>query len=108
MFQEVRRGLHELGTFEDIVQDGQVTPGVAALWFSQTGDIWNNNRNPFDAAKRSLYIAIRHQQLPLDILVDADAIAGGGGLKPYQVLYLTDQNVTRASSNAIAEWVTGG
>lgn len=106
MFQEVRQGLHELGTFEDIVQDGQVMPGVAALWFSETGDIWNNNRSPFDAAKRSLYIAIRHQQLPLDIVVDADANAGG--LKPYRVLYLTDQNISRASSKAIADWVQAG
>jgi hypothetical protein len=107
MFQAVRQGLHELGTFEDIVQDGQVMPGVAALWFSETGDIWNNNASPFDAAKRSLYIAVRHQQLPLDMVVDADAVSGG--LKPYRVLYLTDQNVSQASSKAIADWIeTGG
>jgi hypothetical protein len=107
MFQAVRQGLHELGTFEDIMQDGQVLPGIAALWFSETGDIWNNNASPFDAAKRSLYIAIWHQQLPLDVVVDADAVAGE--LKQYRVLYLTDQNVAQASSKAIAHWVnTGG
>ncbi len=106
MFQAVRQGLHELGTFEDIVQDGQVMPGIAALWFSETGDIWNNNASPFDAAKRSLYVAVRHQQLPLDVVVDADAVTGG--LKPYRVLYLTDQNVSQASSKAIADWVEIG
>lgn len=106
MFQAVRQGLHELGTFEDIVQDGQVMPGVAALWFSETGDIWDNNASPFDAAKRSLYIAVRHQQLPLDVVVDADAVAGA--LKSYRVLYLTDQNVSQASSKAIADWVKSG
>jgi hypothetical protein len=106
MFQAVRVGLHELGTFEDIAQDGQVMPGTAALWFSETGDIWNNNRSPFDAAKRSLYIAVRHQQLPLDIVVDADAKSDA--LKSYRVLYLTDQNVSRASSKAIADWVEAG
>ncbi|HVF10425.1 MAG TPA: beta-galactosidase trimerization domain-containing protein [Abditibacteriaceae bacterium] len=106
MYQEVRRGLHELGQFEDIVQDGQVRPGVAALWFSETGDIWDNNRHPFAAAKRTLYVAIRHQQLPLDFVVEQDALAGD--LKNYRVLYLTDQNVSRAASKAITDWVNAG
>jgi len=106
MYQEVRRGFHELGQFEDIVQDGQVRPGVAGLWFSETGDIWDDKRHPFAAEKRSLYIAIRHQQLPLDVVVDQDALAGD--LKNYKVLYLTDQHVSRASSKAIADWVNAG
>ncbi len=106
MYQAVRQGLHELGTFEDIVQDGQVMPGVAALWFSETGDVWDNTRSPFDAAKRTLYLAVRHQQIPLDVVVEADALAGD--LKPYRLLYLTDQNVSRAASKAIADWVEAG
>jgi hypothetical protein len=39
------------------VQDGQVRPAMTALWFSETGDIWNNNRASFGAAKRGLYKA---------------------------------------------------
>jgi hypothetical protein len=106
MYQEVREGLHELGQFEDIIQDGHVMPGQAALWFSETGDIWNNNRQPFGAAKRALYVAILHQQLPLDFVVEQDALAGD--LKNYKVLYLTDLNVSRAASKAIADWVAAG
>lgn len=106
MYQAVRQGLHELGTFEDIVQDGQVMPGVAAMWFSETGDVWDNSRSPFDAAKRTLYLAVRHQQVPLDVVVEADALAGD--LKPYRLLYLTDQNVSRAASKAIADWTEAG
>lgn len=106
MYQAVRQGLHELGRFEDIVQDGHVMPGVAALWFSEAGDIWDNNRDPFGAAKRTLYVAIRHHQLPLDIVVEAEALAGT--LARYKLLYLADQNVSRAASAAIARWVAGG
>ncbi|MFN4260255.1 MAG: beta-galactosidase trimerization domain-containing protein [Gemmataceae bacterium] len=102
MFQETRRGFHELGQFEDIVQDGQVRPAQTALWFSETADAWDDNRHPFDAAKRCLYIAIRHQQVPLDFVVEGD------DLKSYQVLYLTDQHVSRAASRNIADWVKGG
>ena len=106
MYQEVRKSLHELGTFEDIIQDGRVRPAPAALFFGETGDIWDNQRHPFGPAKRSLYVAIRHQQLPLDVVTEDDATAEG--LKPYRVLYLTDRNVTRAASKAIADWVAGG
>ncbi|MEO5618669.1 MAG: hypothetical protein ABIS67_12955, partial [Candidatus Eisenbacteria bacterium] len=106
MYQAVRQGLHELGTFEDIVQDGQVMPGVAAMWFSETGDVWDNSRSPFDAAKRTLYLAVRHQQVPLDVVVEADALAGD--LKPYRLLYLSDQNVSRAAAKAIADWTEAG
>lgn len=107
MYQEVRRSLHELGTFEELVQDGQVRPGVAGLWFSETGDAWDDKRHPFAAAKRALYIAIRHQQLPLDVVVEQDAL--DGTLLSYQVLYLADAHVSRAASKAIADWVaTGG
>lgn len=106
MYDAVRTGLHELGSFEDLVQDGAVRPGLAGLWFSETGDIWNDNRAPFDAAKRTLYCAIRHQQLPLDVVVEQDAL--DGTLKNYRVLYLTDQHVSRAASTAIAEWTNAG
>jgi len=102
MYQAVRQTLHELGLFEDIIQDGQVRRGIAGLWFSETADIWNDNRTPFDMAKRTLYIAIRHQQLPLDVVVEGD------NLTPYQVIYLTDQHVSRAAAEALAAWVRGG
>jgi len=102
MYQEVRQGLHELGGFEDIVQDGQVRPGVAGLWFSEAGDVWDDARSPFDVGKRTLYIAIRQQQLPLDCVVEGD------DLKSYKLLYLTDAHVSRPASRAIAEWVSGG
>jgi hypothetical protein len=106
MYQTVRRGLYELATFEDIVQQGRVEPGMAALWFGETGDIWDDQRHPFAAAKRCLYIALRHQQLPLDIVTEEDALAGR--LDGYRLLVLTDAHVSRAASQRIAQWVAGG
>lgn len=106
MYVEVRNGLDELATFEDIVQDGQVQPAQTALWFSETSDIWDDNAAPFAAAKRCLYVAIRHQQVPLDFVIDEDALAGD--LKNYKLLFLTDRHVSRAASEKIKEWVESG
>ena len=106
MYAEVLKGIRELGLYEDIVQSGQVRPARTALWFSETGDIWRDNTPSFGAAKRGLYIAIQQQQLPLDFLVEPDAL--NGTLNQYEVLYLTDNHVSRAASAKIAEWVRNG
>jgi hypothetical protein len=102
MYQEVRKSLHELGTFEDIVQDGEVMPAKSAMFFSEASDVWNNHRPPFDVAKRCLYWMIRQSQEPLDFVVEGD------DLRAYEVLYLCDANVSVAASRAIADWVKAG
>jgi hypothetical protein len=106
MFGMVLKTFRELGLYEDIVQSGQVRPAEVGLWFSQTADIWGDNEGSFAAAKRGLYIAIRNQQVPLDFVVEQDAL--DGTLKQYKVLYLTDQHVSGAASKKIAEWVKNG
>ena len=106
MFLEVKKGLHELSRFEDIVQDGRPRAGNAALWYSDTGDVWQNHAGPFGPNKRSLYLAARHRQLALDIVDEGDALKGT--LAGYKVLYLADANVSRAASSALARWVEAG
>lgn len=106
MYATVLRAFRELGLYEDIVQSGQVRPAEVGLWFSETADIWGDNEGSFAAAKRAMYIAIRHQQFPLDMIVEQDAL--DGTLKQYKVLYLTDQHVSQAASKKIAEWVNNG
>lgn len=106
MFLEVKRSLRELAKFEDIVQDGKVRDGVGAIWYSEAGDAWANHAAPFGAGKRTLVIAARHQQIPLDVVDEEDALKGT--LKQYKLLYIADQNVSTAASKAIAEWVKAG
>jgi len=106
MYREVLKSFRELSLFEDIIQDGTVRSADAALWFSQTGDIWGDSHGSFAAATRGLYTAIRHQQIPLDFVVEEDAL--DGTLNEYQTLYLTDAHVSQAASEKIAAWVKSG
>jgi hypothetical protein len=106
MYRMILGSFRELGLFEDIVQDGHVRPAEAALWFSETGDIWGDSHGSFAAAKRGLYTAIRHQQISLDFVVEQDAL--DGTLDKYRVLYLTDAHVSSAASQKIAAWVNAG
>lgn len=102
MYQEIRKSFHELGTFEDIVQDGTIPTAQAAMFFSEASDVWDDLKPPFAAAKRTLWSMIRHQQTPLDFVVEGD------DLKDRKVLFLLDRHVSRAASQAIAAWVEQG
>jgi len=106
MYAMILRSFRELGTFEDFIQDGQVREANVGLWFSETGDIWGDTHGAFGAAKRLLYLAIRGRQIPLDFIVEPDAI--DGTLSKYKVLYLTDRHVSRPASEKIAAWVKSG
>jgi len=106
MYAEVLNTLREYGLYEDIVQRGQVRPSNVALWFSETADIWDDYADSGGAAKRALYVAILGRQMPLDFLVEQDAL--DGTLDGYKVLYLTDRHVSQAASGKIAAWVRAG
>ena len=98
----VASSLRELKYFEMILENGRPVRAPAAIWFSEAADVWGDNASPFDAAKRTLYTAVRHHQLPLDVVVEGDR------LTDYRVLYLTDRHVSRKASEAIARWVERG
>ncbi len=101
-YRTVLQSFRELGTFEDIIQSGRKRPAKAALWFSETGDIWGDNKGSFGAGKRTLYAAVIHQNIPLDFIIK------GESLKDYRVLFLTDAHVSRRDSMAVAKWVKAG
>ena len=106
MYGMVLRTLRELSFYEDVVEAGHVRPAQTGLWFSEAADVWADNESPFGAAKRGMYITILGQQLPLDIVVEQDAL--DGTLNQYKALYLTDRHVSRAASGQIAKWVGDG
>lgn len=102
----ILKSFRELGLIEDIIQDGQVRAAETGLWFSETADVWGDSQGAFAAAKRLLYLGIRNRQVPLDFLIEPDAI--DGTLSKYKLLFLTDRHVSRAASAKIAEWVEAG
>jgi hypothetical protein len=61
-YSNVRRALNELGTFEDIVQGGtaQAQGAAVAILASESSNYWLRNAGTQGAAKRTLYIALRH------------------------------------------------
>ena len=83
MYLTVRKSLSELGTMEDIILHGtaQAFGAEVALLMSETSDIWADYANPTEligrtgtagTAQRALYIALRHLQQPVDVIIEED------------------------------------
>ena len=108
-YTNVRRALNELGTFEDIVQSGtaQAQGAAIAILASESSNYWLRNAGTQGAAKRTLYVALRHGGYPVDFVIEEDCVAGR--LKHYAALYVVDAQVSEAATAAINAWVnTGG
>ena len=58
------------------------------------------------AAKRSLYVALRHAQIAVDIVSEGDCEAGA--LNHYTTLFIVEPQGAEAPMQAIASWVEGG
>jgi hypothetical protein len=90
------------------------------MYFSTAADAWegdsggpciylagsNTDCHVFKAAKRALYITLRHQHLTVDVLNEQDVAEGR--LTKYARLYVTDPHVSLAATVAIAGWVERG
>ena len=123
-----RAALNQLGMFEDIIVEGVVQPRGApvALLYSETTEIWREAEVPIDkktgktelgplrgdqnsamADFRTGYLALKHANLEVDVLIEGDALVGR--LKHYSVLYvLSTPQITGACARAIAAWVASG
>ena len=104
----VREGLNLLGEFEDIVQAGaaQAQGAAVAVLLSESADIYFDPVGTHGSGLRTLYLALRHAELPVDIVTEDDAESGL--LKHYDVLYVAMPHLTNAAATAIASWVSDG
>ena len=86
----------------------QAQGASVALLYSQTADIWSDGVGTIGAHKKAIYLALRHLQLPVDVVVEDDALSGALTRLNYTALYITEAHVTDAAGAAIAEWVKEG
>ncbi|MCM8816395.1 MAG: beta-galactosidase trimerization domain-containing protein [Candidatus Omnitrophica bacterium] len=106
MYEMILKSFYEYGLFEDIVQNGSVRQADAAMWFGESGDRWGDNEGSLEEGKRTLYIAIRNNQIPLDFIVEQDAL--DGTIHRYKTIFITDKHISLDASQKIADWVKNG
>ena len=107
-YTNVRRALNEYGLFEEIIQDGvaQAQGDAVAILASESSNYWLRNAGTQGAAKRTLYIMLKHGGYPVDFLLEEDCVAGR--LKFYNALFVSDAQVSEVATKAIEAWVEVG
>ncbi|MEZ5308385.1 MAG: hypothetical protein R2684_14665 [Pyrinomonadaceae bacterium] len=91
---------------EDVLLNSAVVSDRAAIVYSVSHDIWNPDREAAFSEKRLLWHALRHEQVQPDFIDETDLEKGM--LVKYDVLFLTDEVLTRGASAEINEWVKHG
>eukprot|EP01047_Picozoa_sp_COSAG01_P091336 COSAG01_NODE_22964_length_834_cov_0.912925_1_plen_224_part_01 len=123
-YELVQDTLYEYGQFDDLIQSvssQSSPPADVAVYFSTAADAWMGDRDGpctylpkagtscsiFKAAKRALVIALRQQQLTVDVVNEEDAVSRNT-LAQYQTLYVVDPHVSSRATAAISAWVAQG
>lgn len=100
------RAMREFASFEDVFIGSRMPSAPAVMLWSGTGDIWQDLREPFAAGKRALFTAIRHRQVPLDVITEEDVERGD--LRERKLFFVTEQHIRDSVAASIAGWVASG
>ncbi len=116
-YKAMKRAGYALGAVEDHLVGARVVPGKVALGWSETTAVWDQavptesgyNRPGnlmYGIERHYLYLLLRHLQLPVDLLSEADVAEGR--LKDYEVYFLVGDHMTAAAAQALRQWVEAG
>jgi hypothetical protein len=77
------------------------------MLFTTCSDIWDTDDTVHKAAKRALYISIRHTHKSVDVLNEED-VTTNSTLNQYKTLYIVDPHVSSNATAHIVDWVNNG
>jgi hypothetical protein len=116
-YKAMKRAGFALGAVEKQMIGSKVVPGKVALGWSETTAIWDQavptdsgfNRPGnlmYGLERHYLYLLLRHLQLPVDLLSDADVEEGR--LKGYAAYFMVGDHTTARAAQAVRDWVADG
>lgn len=100
------RYARQLAAAEPILATGTTRTTRVALLYSISSDYWQPFGYIHMLERRATYLALVHDQYLVDMLTEDDIAAGR--LKNYDVLYVTDADISSQASSAIEKWVQDG
>jgi hypothetical protein len=106
-FTAVAELTREIGAVEDVLMDAMPRPARAAILYSIPADIWNVGYDTAQGIERMFtYLALRHAQVPVDVVSDDQARAGF--LSGYDVVYLSTEHLDHRNVDGLGRWVRRG
>lgn len=107
MYPAVAEVCHEIGAAEEILIDAMPRKAETAIIYSIPHDIWSVDIDCTQGNERMMtYLALRHAQVPVDVLSDEDARTGH--LTGYKAAYVFGEPLDAAIVKPLTEWVRAG
>ncbi len=99
--------IREVGAAEDLLMEAMPRRAETAILYSIPYDIWNvGHDNSLGHERMFTYLALRHAQIPVDIISDDDVFETG--LEGYRTIYAFGEQVNALALQPLAEWVREG
>jgi len=125
VFDGIARTCRLIGAAEDLLYPGRPTRPQVAMLHHLSAEMWdqmdrevangivdatNTNMNAhcaeYTAELFDLYLALMHNQVPVEFISEEDAIYGP--LMQFKVIYVVEPNVPVAAQQRLASWVKAG
>lgn len=101
--QAIATVCRDIAQIETALTEARRVPASTALLHAKADPLWGHSQ----AENRLVFLALMHDQVPLDIITEAQ-IEEDGLLDSYKTLYITDMSVRAKSQQRIADWVRRG
>jgi len=129
-YPAIRRITGAVGKIDERLYRARMRPAEVAICLSKANDIWDTENLESDPAypsdvngphaynlyyadlnsdateRKALWLALRHAQVPVDVITDEDIAAGM--LAKYKVLYLVGHELLSTAVTPLAQWVEHG
>lgn len=96
----------QLAAAEHIIGPGKTRKTSVALLYSISADLWQSWGYIHMLERRATYLALVHNHYLVDMLTEQDIESGR--LDDYDVLYVTDPNITDKAADIINNWLLAG
>ncbi|HEX8650598.1 MAG TPA: beta-galactosidase trimerization domain-containing protein [Pyrinomonadaceae bacterium] len=125
VFRKIGEANRMIGAAEDVLWPGKQSRPQVAILMPRSSQAWdakdiqlptqiqdatntnlNNDTVDYMAEVFDLYLALQHDNIPVDF-VDEDDLSAKG-LEAYRVLYITAPNIPTEGQDGLGEWVRGG
>lgn len=121
MFQAIHDTIRDAGAVERRFYPAMPRSAQVAIVLSRAADTWDTEDlggaghlygarfNANNDERKGLWLALRHAQLPVDLITDADiADSEGRKLVPYKVVYIVGAEMLAGAAAPLARWVHEG
>lgn len=117
-YQVIHDMIRDAGAVEDRLYPAQPQKAQVAILLSRAADTWDTEDlggaghlygakyNVNNDERKSLWMALRHAQYPVDLITDEDVAEGR--LAGYKVLYVVGSEMLAAAVKPLAQWVKDG